>query len=217
MNAASKEPLLLLGMLLILTLGAAILLSQLAASRRRRELLAAIAASSRAQVKLLPARQGGMIACTLTPAPEPFAQFFVHFTMRPRPWPLGILSRIFGGRSQRIELRGVMRQRPRSEVVWRRGHAPERAAGRSPHTELWTLYPLPLLQGEYAVRGENAHALAHLFVETAARYGGFLQSCAVQADRSPHVQIALIANGLNAEDIPALVATVCALGRAAMR
>jgi hypothetical protein len=44
-----------------------------------------------------------------------------------------------------------------------------------------------------------------------------LQGALVRAERPPHILVVLAANGLNAEDIPALVTTVCALGRAAGR
>lgn len=195
----------------------AITLSQLAARRRRRDLLQALETSTRGTVQPFPVKQWGTIACTLSPPPEPFSQFFVYFTMRPRPWPLGIVSRLFGGRSQRIELRGVLRQRPTTELIWQRGMPAARAAGRGAETELWKLRRLPVAPGEYAVRGANAQGVEHLFVDAMARYGAFAQKVTLQIERAPHVQIVLAANGLNAEDVAALVSMVAGLGRAATR
>lgn len=216
-DALLQRPVVIAILMGVLLVGGAMVISRIAARSRRDDLLAAIEASTRGAATLYPARERGAIACTLTPAPEPFSHLFIYFTMRPRPWPLGFVSILFGGRSQRIEMRGVLRRPPHSELTWQRHQTPGRATGRGGPTELWSVHRLPASQGEYALRGANARGLEHLFVEAIARYGGFVQRVLVRADRPPHVQIVLAANGLNAEDIPPLVTTLCALGRAAAR
>lgn len=217
MRALAGQPWFLVLVIGGVALVVAMLASQLAARRRRRDLLVAIEASTRGTTTLFPVRAWGTIACTLTPPPAPFKQLFIYFTMRPRPAPLGIVSRLFGGRSQRMEIRGILAAPPACELTWQRNLPPDRATGRGATTELWTVQRLPASHGEYALRGANARGLEHLFIESFFRYGGFLQRVLVRSDRAPHVVFVLTANGLNAEDIPALVTTICALGRAAVR
>ncbi len=185
--------------------------------RRSQMIIAALNDSARGQVKCSvgPNRRG--FVATIQPAPEPFLQFTIIY--RPLSnfdlfgWLLGPLA----GTPDRLVLQGKLSVRPLAELLWTRGQIPSRALGKSPGAALWVQGWLDITNSEYATRGSNPSALIHLFRDLQTRFGTLLHTVSVQADAIPEIELSLRASGLNREEIPALVATIRALGRAAVQ
>ena len=150
----------------------------------------------------LEAHQDGQLAF-FEPAPEPFRKLEAQMQTAQR--------------SPRIVLRGQLVKRPLEELLWQRGRPPDRALRRSIDAGLWELRRIDLVDGEFAVRGVNTAALDHSFFDLQARFGAFLQRVSVQAGDDFEVEIVVNANRFNNEDLPALLATLRGLGRAALR
>jgi len=180
------------------------------ARRRLRSVAVAINDSTRS--KYVPTQQRvGLLRGDILPAPDPFSACTVELVLR---GPFGVLPTIG---SQRIIVSGHFESRPVVELVWQRGRAPERALGRGPDTRLWVSRRLDFVAGEYAVRGVNPTALEHAFLDLQTRFGAFVRSVRILADAYPHFDVELEGNGLSPEDIPALITTLRALARTAVR
>jgi hypothetical protein len=203
-----------LGLLLLLALFG--LASIWAANRRRAEILRAVDDSTNGRLTIERRLGWHGVRATIQPTPDPFASFTVECSMVGRGGRLGLLSSLLGGRSQRLVFYGMLQRRPHAEVMWERGRTPERALGRGPETSLWRAHRLDFLSGAYAVQGTNTAVLEHAFIDLQTRFGAYTQRVVVQANTNPQLVVALVANGMNREDIPALVTTVRSLARAAL-
>jgi hypothetical protein len=76
---------------------------------------------------------------------------------------------------------------------------------------------LDIVDAEFVVRGADTGAVERVFLDLQARFGTHLRQVAVRADEPINVEVTLRTARFPAEDVPALVATVRALGRAALR
>lgn len=148
------------------------------------------------------------------PAPDPFWRFSVAYHTLPNPleW---VLYR-FGGRQARLVMQGQLRERPRAELLWVRGRIPARALSRVRNPALWVQRRMDFLPHEYATRGVNTGALVHSFTDLQTRFGPYLDKVAVQADSNPEIEVVVRVRDLPPEEIPALITTIRAIGRAAL-
>lgn len=212
------------GQFLLTSAVAVILLLIIAAVAARRQalhrsqaLVAALTASVRGQVVCTQGPDAGGFLASLQPAPEPFVDFRCEYrssaTANPANW--------LGGRGARLTLRGTVSQRPTAELLWQRSRVPAQALsrpgeGRS-RTTLWVLRRLDIVDAEFVVRGADTGAVERVFLDLQARFGAHLLQVAVRADEPVSLAVSLRTSGFPAEEIPALVATVRALGRAVLR
>lgn len=185
--------------------------------RRNQLLLQALDQSSRSKVIWKGGTHGQAPIALFEPAPSPFRTLQAELGQLLPSW--RSLGRLGSKKVRRnhLRLRGTLQERPSEELVWTRGRPPARAIARSPDPALWELRRLDLVDGDFAVRGINTMALEHAFFDLQARFGAFLQHIFVQVDADYEVEIELHADRLSAEDIPALITTLRALGRAALR
>lgn len=117
----------------------------------------------------------------------------------------------------RLVIRGKLNRRIQEELLWLRGRPPARALRRSVDAGLWETRRIDLLDGEFAVRGTNTSALEHVFFDMQARFGAFLQRVSVLVEEDEELRVELDVSRFNESDVPALVTTIRALGRAALR
>jgi hypothetical protein len=187
------------------------------ALRRSQALVAALTASVRGQVVCAQGPGATGFLATLQPAPEPFADFRCEYRSSATGNPLDWL----GGRGARLDLRGTVSQRPVAELLWQRGRIPAQALGRPgegrSRTTLWVLRRLDIVDAEFVVRGADTGAVERVFLDLQARFGAHLLQVAVRADEPISLEVSLRTSGFPAEELPALVATVRTLGRAALR
>ena len=150
----------------------------------------------------------------LEPAPEPYWRFSVayHTTPNPIEW----LLRRVAQRQARLVIQGQLRERPQAELLWVRGRVPARALSRSRNPALWVQRRMDYMPYEYATRGVNTGALVHAFTDLQTRFGPLLEKVAIQADSNPEIEIVVRTTGLNLEELPALITTVRAIGRATL-
>lgn len=120
------------------------------------------------------------------------------------------------GRQTQLVIQATLRERPRAELIWQRGKIPGRALSRAGSPTLWVQQHLDFLRYEYATRGINTGAIVHVFTDLQTRFGPLLEKVSIQADARPEVEIVLRTNGLNPEEIPALITTIRSAGRAAL-
>ena len=187
------------------------------ALRRSQALVAALAASVRGRVDCARGPGAGGFLAALLPAPEPFVDFRCEYRSAATSNPLDWL----GGRGARLVLRGVVGQRPAAELIWQRGRVAAQAlgghSGSRSRTTLWERRRLDIVDAEFLVRGADTGAVERVFLDLQARFGTHLLLVSVRADEPVTLVVALRTAGFPAEDVPALVATVRALGRAALR
>jgi hypothetical protein len=184
---------------------------------RSQIMVAALNDSARGQVKCSsgPNRYG--FVATLQPAPEPFLQFTITYRARSNFDLAGALLGRLAGTADRLVIQGKLAARPLAELIWTRGQIPSRALGRNPGDALWVQGWLDITNSEYATRGSNPGALVYLFRDLQTRFGPLLYKVSIQADSTPEIELSLRGGGLNREEIPALVATIRGLGRAAVQ
>jgi hypothetical protein len=204
--------------ILLAAVGALFLLSWLLAGwqtlRRCRAMLAALNDSTRSRIVVERGPTFGGFAASFQPAPEPFLHCNITYQALSNLDLVGWMWRLVAGRRDRFVIRARVNERPQSELVWTRGRTPGRAIGRSPSTSLWVLHRLDFTNSEYATRGTNPAALMHSFVDLQTRFEPLLQQVHLQAEKIPEVEIVLRGNGLNPDEIPALITTIRAAGRA---
>jgi len=150
----------------------------------------------------------------LEPAPEPFWRLSVAYHTTPNP--LEWIGRRLLARQSRLVIQGQIKERPRAEMLWIRGRVPSRALSRTANPALWVQRRLDFLAYEYATRGVNTGAIVHAFADLQTRFGPMLDKVAIQADTNPELEIVVRTTGLNLDEIPALITTIRALGRAAL-
>lgn len=150
----------------------------------------------------------------IEPAPEPYWRFSIAYHTTPNP--LEWLIRRVAQRQARLVIQGQLRERPQAELLWVRGRVPARALSRSRNPALWVQRRMDYMPYEYATRGVNTGALVHAFTDLQTRFGPLLDKVAIQADSNPEIEIVVRATGLNLEELPALVTTVRAIGRATL-
>lgn len=148
------------------------------------------------------------------PAPEPYWRFSIAYHTTPNP--LEWLFRRVAQRQARLVIQGQLRERPQAELLWVRGRVPARALSRSRNPALWVQRRMDYMPYEYATRGVNTGALVHAFTDLQTRFGPLLDKVSIQADTNPEIEIVVRATGLNLEELPALVTTVRAIGRATL-
>jgi hypothetical protein len=187
-------------------------------NRRQGQLIiAALNDSVRGEVKCTvgPNRRG--FVATIQPAPEPFLQFTITYQPLSNFDLPGLLLGRLSGASDCLLLQGKLSALPLAELIWTHGQIPSRALGKSPGAALWVQGWLDITNSEYATRGSNPSALVHLFRDLQTRFGALLHRVSIQADVIPEVELSLRGSSLNREEIPALVATLRSLGRAAVQ
>ena len=156
----------------------------------------------------------GLVA-EIEPAPEPFGGLLFRFAPRSHLSPAGVLGLLQGGYYSTLNMQGMLHAMPDAELVWIRKQVPDKALGKDPGSALWATHRLDFINLEYATRGANTAALRHAFAELQTRFGPILQHVTIQRDEEPMVDILVRTDNLVAEEIPALVAAVRAMGRAA--
>lgn len=149
------------------------------------------------------------------PAPDPFWRLSIayHATPNPIEW----MGRRLSKRQSRLVIQGQIKERPRAELIWTRGRIPSRALSRAGSSSLWVQRRLDFLAYEYATRGINTGAVVHAFTDLQTRFGPLLEKVTIQADTNPELEIVVRTTGLRLEDIPALITTIRAVGRAALQ
>jgi hypothetical protein len=181
--------------------------------RRGWALVSKLQESTRGQVLVerAPSHQGFFVL--LSPPPEPFQRITVTFLTGANPliWPWRLLR----GQLPRLVIQASLRERPEAELIWERGRIPAKALSRRGHTSLWVQRRLDFLNYEYATRGVNPSGLIHNFTDLQTRFGPQLYKIAIQADMVPEIEVGLHTAGLNPEELPPLVTTIRAAGRAA--
>lgn len=185
--------------------------------RRSDAFASALGDSTRSLLRWLQPPGSRGFAALFAPAPEPFVELAVTFRAATRFSPLDLLVSVLHLRRQEMHLRGRLVAIPTEQIIWLRSGTPSRALGRGSATTLWVQRRLDFVNGEYAVQGANTRALEHRFSELQTRFGAFLDVVRVQADGPSHVEVILHTAGLNSEEIPALVATIRNLARAALQ
>jgi len=181
--------------------------------RRGWALLSKLQESTRGQVLIerAPGYQGFFVL--LSPPPEPFRRVAITFLTGANPliWPWRLL------RSQlpRLVIQASMVDRPQAELIWERGRIPAKALSRRGNASLWVQRRLDFLGYEYATRGINPSGLIHNFNDLQTRFGSQLYKVTVQADIVPEIEVGLYTAGLNPEELPPLITTIRATGRAA--
>ena len=204
-------PLILLALIVLLALALRWIIASTQVTQRSRVMVAALADSTRSQVVATqpPGRTGFLVA--FKPAPEPFRHFTIgyyaasNFALR-RP-------------ADRLVFQGKLVTSPRAELLWQRGQIPARALG---NRTLWVRRKLDVTNSEYStrsnnVRGDNVNAIIRVFSDLHTRFGSALEKVTIQAESEAEVEVALWGNQLMPEEIPALVAAVRAMGRAALQ
>lgn len=184
--------------------------------RRSRLMIAALNDSTRGRCVIERGPNFNGFAAHIQPAPEPFLQFTITWQAAAKLDLLGWLLRIVTRRRDQLVFRAKMVERPQAELVWARGRIPARALGRSPSVNLWVSHWLDIINSEYVTRGVNPAALIHVFIDMQTRFEPLLEQVNIQAEEIPEVEIILRGGGLNPDEIPALVTTIRAAGRAAL-
>lgn len=215
---------LLANRLLVTTLLAVLLLLSIAwvaarvqLERRSRALVLALNDSVRGRVVVRRGPNTDGFAGGLQPAPDPFVQFDVDYrTLSPFDL-VGHVQSLFVPHGDLLVFSGKLPTRPAAEIVWRQGHVPGQALARRERSTLWVQRRLDIVDAEFAVRGANTGAVEHVFVDLQARFRPYVLEISVQSDRDPELTVALQLAGLNLQEIPALVTSLRALGRAALR
>lgn len=186
-----------------------------AAMRRTRDVRRALADSTRSVLQTTGRAWTGRLMAQFIPAPDPFRTLSCEFTIgttspaRFLVWPLLL-------RRQRLAFYGTLAMQPRAEVVWVKSQPPDRALGRTPGSALWHVRRLDYLHEEYAVCGANTGAIEHAIDNLQRRLGAFSRQVQVTRGAQRHFTLRLDAAGLNSEELPALVAEMCLLARAAL-
>ncbi|HAJ37589.1 MAG TPA: hypothetical protein DCL15_18125 [Chloroflexi bacterium] len=190
--------------------------ARLQTGRRNQGLAQAFADSTRSRLVFVRPPAAGGFDARFEPAPEPFEHLSLVYRGGTTVDPIGLLLRALRGNDVLI-VRGLLHTRPAAELIWARGRIPDRALARRARVSLWVQRRSDLIASEYAVRGADTTALEHVFVDLQARFGALLQRVSVIADREDvHVEIVLHGAGLRATEAAALIATVRAVGRAAL-
>ena len=181
--------------------------------RRGWALLSKLQESTRGQVLVerAPGHQGFFVL--LSPPPDPFRRITITFLTGANPliWPWRLLR----GQLPRMVIQASLLERPEAELIWERGRIPAKALSRRGNASLWVQRRLDFLNYEYATRGVNPSGLIHNFSDLQTRFGAQLYKVAVQADMVPEIEVALYTSGLNPEELPPLITTLRATGRAA--
>jgi hypothetical protein len=205
-----------LPVLALLLIGGAIALGVSLRRRRAAALALALGDSTRGNLRFAQPLSAAGFQALIAPPPDPFVELSVRLALAGGRSPAAAALWPVGGRGQSLGFAGRFRRPPTAELLWARGHLPDRALGRGVGTQLWVARRLDFLEGEYTVRGKNPAAVEHAFVELQTRFGAFLQRVSVQADPAPALDVLLDTAGLNAEEVPALVERVRALARGAL-
>lgn len=184
--------------------------------RRTRVMLAALQGSTRGRVVPFRGPSAWGFTTTVTPAPEPFREFSVSYRPLSIFDPIDLAQRLGGRTPGLLHVWALLPESPSAEIVWIRGQAPGRAVGREPGRGLWIHHRLDIRATEYATRGPNTAALCHVFLDMQARFGPLLQRVIIQREGAPQVEVVLTTTGLDTRDIPALLTTLRAAGRAAL-
>jgi hypothetical protein len=184
--------------------------------RRGQTLIQALGDSSRGQVVLHRGQRRRGLYLELQPAPEPFRQLGVRYqttsVLDPSDW----LGHLLGRTRSQMVVAGMLTGPAKSELVWVRGKAPDRAMGKGPDQAMWMHQRLDFVNAEYATRGPNFGAMRHVFSDLHGRFGPVIEQVRIQRGEFPEVEIVLCASGLNIEDVPALITTIRSAGRAAL-
>ncbi|MCB0111331.1 MAG: hypothetical protein KDE53_35655 [Caldilineaceae bacterium] len=168
--------------------------------------------STRGQVLVTRAPHPQGFFVLLAPAPEPFQRLSVAYLTGTNPliWPWRLLT----GAPPRLVIQATLKERPQAELIWEHGRIPAKALSRRGDTNLWVQRRLDFLNYEYATRGVNPSGLMHNFTDLQTRFGPQLYKVTIQADVVPEIEIGLRTAGLNPEELPPLITTVRATGRA---
>lgn len=185
---------------------------------RKRNLALGFEESTRSRLAYTRGVSMRCFAARFEPAPEPFTHLEVAYRSGATPDPIGFLIAALTRRNDELALRARLPDRPAAELIWERGRIPALARARRAREALWMHRHSELIGAAYAVRGVDVAALEYVFVDLQARFGHALRRVYVTADREDvHVEVILQGTYLRREDVPALVATIRSLGRAAMR
>ena len=207
----------------------AIAANALYSTRRRQALLQALGNAARSA----PVEQAdssalgrwthvGSFTVDLRPAPEPFITLTLAYRAPATLDPLGLLARWLFRRGGTLRTTARLPRRPSAELVWARGRTAGVALGRDEAAALWVQRRLDTTGSEYATRGPNPQAVVRAFQDLHARFGPLLDRVLVQGRREPSggvidLEVTLRTGSLNASELPAMVATLRSLGRAALR
>lgn len=186
-------------------------------ARRSQALAMALGDSARGKVTLQRGPGASGLEALLEPAPEPYLQMAITYHPASALDPLYWLGRLAQRPGDRLIFAGRLPTRPVAEVVWQEGRIPGFATARRDRSTLWAPRRADIVNAEYAVRGVDTGAIEHVFVDLQARFRPFLTEVTVMAEQDPEVRVMLRLAGLDLREIPPLVASLRALGRAALR
>lgn len=186
-------------------------------ARRSREIMAALNDSTRGKVKAVRGPGATGLRGTIEPPPEPFLLFAVEYGGNADFDLVGMLVAAATRRTNQLVFSARLPAHPAAEIVWEEGQIPGHALACRDRASLWVQRRLDIVDAEFAVRGTNTGAIEHVFIDLQARFRPFLQRVSVQADDDPEVHVVLRVARMNLRDIPALVASLRGLGRAALR
>jgi hypothetical protein len=82
---------------------------------------------------------------------------------------------------------------------------------------MWVQRRLDYLNVDYAVRGSNTAAVEHVFLDLQTRFGQALRLVRIYGDEEPDFEVVIRSGRLDGREMPALVTTLRALGRGALR
>jgi hypothetical protein len=147
---------------------------------------------------------------------EPFVRFQVVCQPQVALDALGWIQQLWNPTSDLLALHAILPAPPEQELIWTRGQPPERMLGRDPDREVWTHQRLDFAHIIYGTRGLNAAPLRYVFGELVARFHSILEQVWVHRESDVHVGIVMHASRTDAEQLPAVIVALRALGRAAL-
>lgn len=180
--------------------------------RRGRALVGILQEATRGQVLIEQEPSDSGFFILLSPPPEPFLRITIVFHTVANP--LGWVWQFVMGHPPRLVIQASLLERPEAELLWERGRIPAKALSRRDDVTLWVQRQLDFLNYEYATRGINPNGLIHTFTDLQTRFGPLLHKVAVMADVMPEIEVVLYTAGLNPEELPPLIMTIRAMGRA---
>ncbi len=202
---------------LLLLLVLAVVAARVQARRRSQVLLGLLNESARGQVVLLRGPDAGGFVGAIQPPPEPFLHFVVDYRFAQTYDLVGQLLNPLTHHAERLLFVAKLPVRPAAELIWQAGQSPGRALGQRERSQLWVLRRLDFINVQYAVRGANTGAIEHVFLDLQTRFRPFLVKISVQGDADPECTVVLQLARFNLQELPALITSLRAVGRAALR
>jgi hypothetical protein len=147
----------------------------------------------------------------IQPSPDPFAKFSIEHRGGSNPF------FAWAGNRESLRFRAKLQARPVAELLWVRGKLPPVTSSLGMRVSMWVQRRLDYLNVDYAVRGSNTAAVEHVFLDLQTRFGQALRLVRIYGDEEPDFEVVIRSGRLDGREMPALVTTLRALGRGALR